>query len=261
MTTLVALDLDGTLVGWDGELPRSSYDAVRSVLKSGAHVVLSTGRSLLATRPVADQLHLREGWMVCSNGAVIATIDPPEITDMVTFDAGPAVRLLREELPEALVAVEELGMGYRVSAPFPDGELVGRQEVATLDSLLGDPVTRVVLRCPAEEPEAFLEVVDRLGLQDVTYVVGHTAWLDLAPKGVSKASALEVVRQRLGVVPEATFAVGDGRNDIEMLQWAARGVAMGDAPAEVQDAADLVTETFDNDGLALALARWLPAVA
>jgi hydroxymethylpyrimidine pyrophosphatase-like HAD family hydrolase len=122
-------------------------------------------------------------------------------------------------------------------------------------------VTRVVLRCPAEEPEAFLEVVDRLGLQDVTYVVGHTAWLDLAPKGVSKASALEVVRQRLGVVPEATFAVGDGRNDIEMLQWAARGVAMGDAPAEVQDAADLVTETFDNDGLALALARWLPAVA
>ncbi len=261
MTSLVALDLDGTLVGWDGELPRSSYEAVRRVLSSGAHVVLSTGRSLLATRPVADQLHLRRGWMVCSNGAIIATIDPPEITDMVTFDAGPAVRLLHEHLPDALVAVEELGVGYRVSAPFPEGELVGSQQVAPLDEILGDPVTRVVLRCPAEEPDVFLRIVDRLGLKDVTYVVGHTAWLDLAPKGVSKASALEVVRKRLGVAPDATFAVGDGRNDIEMLQWAARGVAMGDAPAEVQDAADLVTETFENDGLALALARWLPAVA
>ncbi len=261
MRSLVALDLDGTLIGWDGELPRSSYDAVRTLLSSGTHVVLSTGRSMLATTPVAEQLELRRGWMVCSNGAIVATIDPLEITDMVTFDAGPAVRLLREQLPEALVAVEELGVGYRVTAPFPEGELVGRQEVATLDQILGDPVTRVVLRCPAEEPDVFLEIVDKLGLKDVTYIVGHTAWLDLAPKGVSKASALELVRERLGVPRSATFAVGDGRNDIEMLQWAATGVAMGDAPVEVQDAADQVTETFENDGLALALERWLPAVA
>ena len=69
------------------------------------------------------------------------------------------------------------------------------------------------------------------------------------------------MRERLGVPRSATFAVGDGRNDIEMLQWAATGVAMGDAPVEVQDAADQVTETFENDGLALALERWLPAVA
>ncbi|MEO8518979.1 MAG: HAD hydrolase family protein, partial [Dermatophilaceae bacterium] len=76
-----------------------------------------------------------------------------------------------------------------------------------------------------------------------------TAWLDINPEGVSKASALEMVRRRLGVEPAETTAVGDQRNDIEMLRWAARGVAMGNAPDEVKDAADEVTQGVDEDGL------------
>ena len=74
--------------------------------------------------------------------------------------------------------------------------------------------------------------VESIGLHEVAYAVGWTAWLDINPEGVSKASALELVRRRLGVEPWATIAVGDQRNDIEMLRWAARGVAMGNAPDE-----------------------------
>ncbi len=76
---------------------------------------------------------------------------------------------------------------------------------------------------------------------------------------MSKASALEVVRERLGVDAGDTAAVGDGRNDLEMLRWATCGVAMGQAPAEVQDAADEVTGAFEDDGLADVLTRWFPA--
>lgn len=253
---LVALDIDGTILGPEETVRPAVLDAVRRARAAGAHVVLATGRALIATEPVAALLGLEAGWLVCSNGAVTATIDPPEVVDMVTFDAGPAVRLLREHVPDALVAVEELGTGYRVTAPFPDGELSGEQEVCSLDELVAEPVTRVVLRSPEREPADFLELVERIGLHEVAYAVGYTAWLDIAPQGVSKASALEVVRQRLGVPSDATLAVGDGRNDLEMLDWAARGVAMGQAPAEVQDAADLVTRTFDEDGLATALGWW-----
>ena len=105
-------------------------------------------------------------------------------------------------------------------------------------------------RSPSEE---FSELVERIGLHGVSYAVGWSAWLDLAPEGVSKASALEQVRRRLCVEPHRTVAVGDQRNDIEMLRWAARGYAMGQAPPEVVEVADRVTGTVDEDGLAEAL--------
>jgi hydroxymethylpyrimidine pyrophosphatase-like HAD family hydrolase len=253
---LVALDIDGTLISPDERVTLGVQTAVDRVRAAGAHVVLATGRALLATQPIAAVLGLDDGWMVCSNGAVTATIEPPEVTDIVTFDARAAVQLVLAELPGALVAVEELGVGYRVTAPFPPGELAGEQTVLPVEELVAEPVTRVVLRSPEHEPAHMVELVERIGLHDVSYAVGYTAWLDLAPAGVSKASALDVVRRRLGVPASATAAVGDGRNDLEMLAWAACGVAMGHAVPEVQDAADRVTGRYDEDGLATALDWW-----
>jgi hydroxymethylpyrimidine pyrophosphatase-like HAD family hydrolase len=98
----------------------------------------------------------------------------------------------------------------------------------------------------------------KLGLHGTDYVVGWTAWLDLAPVGVSKASGLEHVADELGLGPEDTLAIGDGRNDIEMLRWAARGVAMGQAVPEVHEAADASTGTVYDDGAAVELRRWFP---
>jgi hydroxymethylpyrimidine pyrophosphatase-like HAD family hydrolase len=83
--------------------------------------------------------------------------------------------------------------------------------------------------------------------------VGWTAWLDIAAAGVTKASALERLRGQLGAEPHATVAIGDGRNDIEMLGWAGRGVAMGQAPAEVIAVADEVTASVFDDGAAHVL--------
>ena len=83
----------------------------------------------------------------------------------------------------------------------------------------------------------------------LVWVVGWSAWLDINPEGVSKGAALEAIRRRLGVEPMYTVAVGDQRNDLEMLRWAARGVAMGNAPDEVKEAADEVAGDVDDDGL------------
>jgi hydroxymethylpyrimidine pyrophosphatase-like HAD family hydrolase len=83
--------------------------------------------------------------------------------------------------------------------------------------------------------------------------VGWTAWLDIAAEGVTKASALEKVRCTLDIDRKHTLAMGDGRNDIEMLGWAGRGVAMGQAPQEVLEAATEVTGTVYEDGAATIL--------
>jgi hydroxymethylpyrimidine pyrophosphatase-like HAD family hydrolase len=159
------------------------------------------------------------------------------------------LNLLHAEWPEAVVAVEELGVGFKLSAPFPDGELTGELTVVPWEELVAEPVTRVTFRAPNGTAEDFLALTERIGLHGVNYAVGFTAWLDLNPEGVSKGSALEILRRRLGIDPRHTVAVGDQRNDLEMLRWAARGVAMGQAPDEVKEAADEVTGTVDEDGL------------
>jgi hydroxymethylpyrimidine pyrophosphatase-like HAD family hydrolase len=122
--------------------------------------------------------------------------------------------------------------------------------VTPFDELLKEPVTRVVVRSPEHTPEQFLELVERPGLHGGSYTVGWTAWLDIAPEGVSKAHGLKLVAKRLGIDASDVLAVGDGRNDLEMFAWAGRAVAMGQAPPEVAKAADEVVADVDEDGLA-----------
>ncbi len=251
---LVALDVDGTTIDHSGAMSDAVRDAVGEVRAAGHHVVVSTGRAILSTLPVLDRLGILEGYAVCSNGSVTLRLDPAlprgyAIEEAVTFDPAPVLELLREAWPGAVVAVEELGVGFKVSAPFPDGELYGRQLVVPWQELTAQPVTRVTFRASTGTSEDFLELAERIGLQGMSYAVGYSAWLDVNPEGVSKGSALEPVRRLLGVEPGATVAVGDQRNDVEMIRWAARGVAMGNAPDEVKAVADEVTGPVDEDGL------------
>ncbi|WP_028046048.1 HAD family hydrolase [Cellulomonas sp. URHE0023] len=250
---LLALDVDGTLMTYDGVISAGVVDAVGRLRDAGTHVVLATGRGVHSAVPVATELGLTEGWIVCSNGAVSARIDPSrqhgyEVVRTTTFDPGPALRAIVMELPDALYAVEDLGVGFRVSGDFPDGELSGELERVTFDELAETPATRVIIRAPNSSPDDFHAVVARVGLHEVEYAVGWSAWLDLTPGGVSKASALEEIRRELGVEPHATVAIGDGSNDVQMLRWAARGVAMGHAPEGTRLAADEVTGGIEDDG-------------
>jgi HAD superfamily hydrolase (TIGR01484 family) len=271
---LVALDIDGTLLKWvEGvgatyeQISPPVYDAVHRALEAGARIVLASGRSPHGMTAIADLLDLHGStpgddeqlWVVASNGAVVFRYPPIDVVHEETFDAAPAVAAVLEHHPSALVAVEERGVGYRVNRPFPDGELTGEFTIADVADLVAVPVSRVIIRDPDATADDFVALAERLGLQGTDYVVGWTAWLDLAPVGVSKASGLELVARELGVDATAVLAIGDGRNDIEMLQWAGRGVAMGQAIEVVRDAADAVTGSVYDEGVAEELARYWPA--
>lgn len=254
---LVALDVDGTMVDWENQMTDAVRDSIHALRETGVHVVISTGRAIPGVLDAARNLGLAEGIAVASNGAVVHTYPPVDVVHTVTFDASEAVKRVLEHIPDALVAVEEVGTGYRVSKPFPDWEIEGDVEIQTVDELVAEPVTRVIIRAPDHDVEEFGKLVEGLGLSGVNYNIGYTAWLDLAPDGVSKASGLEVVCGRLDVARADVLAVGDGMNDLEMLRWAGRGVAMGQAVDAVKEVADDVTGTVTDDGLAAELRRWL----
>jgi len=264
---LVALDIDGTLfanvpsTGVVEETMRPAVvEAVHRAYDAGVHVVLATGRSTWGITPVWDMIGLppdgSQVLSVASNGSVTFSYPPLEVRSTETFDASEIVAMLMQHVPNAAVAVEEVGVGYRINRPFPEGEITGMMTLQTVEELVAQPVTRVIIRDPHSSEEEFVELAEKLGLHGTNYFIGWTAWLDIAPEGVSKASALEQVAAELGVARADVLAIGDGRNDVEMLRWAGRGVAMGQAPLEVQEAADDVTETVDNDGVAVELSRW-----
>jgi Cof subfamily protein (haloacid dehalogenase superfamily) len=260
---LVALDVDGTLVNHDGHMSPAVREAAQAVVAAGHQVVVATGRSLNATLPVIELIGLADGYAVCSNGGVTLRIDAClpegyEVVDRVTFNPGPALRALRAKLPMARFALEDGDGQFLSTERFQDSTFGIEAAGVDFETLAEATAVRVVVSSTSNTPEEFARAIDAAGLHGVSYSVGWSAWLDISANGVTKASALETLRRQLEVDPADTVAVGDGRNDIEMLDWAARGVAMGQAPQEVAAVAREITGTVEEDGAARVLRSLLP---
>jgi Cof subfamily protein (haloacid dehalogenase superfamily) len=261
---IVALDIDGTVLHEDGTLTDATVEAVQRVAAAGHHVMLATGRSVSMTLPVLDRLGIVSPFVVCANGAIVLGRDEDaplgySRSRVETFDPSEVLNTIRGHLESASFAVEDADGLFRYTGTFPDGALAAASEQVDFDELTRTRATRVVVISPDHRIDEFLAIVDRMGLHKVTYNVGWTAWLDIAPDGVNKATGLQYVADRLRIPRERTLVIGDGRNDIDMLEWAGVGVAMGQAPDEVIASADRVTGTDRQDGVAAALAEAFPA--
>jgi Cof subfamily protein (haloacid dehalogenase superfamily) len=260
---LIGLDIDGTLVHDDGYLSPEVVKEVSRVKELGHEVIIATGRAAANAVPVVRDLGIEQGFVVSSNGAVTVELDTEhpkgfKMSDIVTFDPAEILTQLIEHLPEAHFAVEDVDGSYRFHRPFPTYALGDENFETPLDELMHHPVSRVVVLSPQHDVEQFLGLISKIGLASVSYAIGYTAWLDISPKGVTKASALEKQRERLDISPNQVLVMGDGRNDIEMFQWAKAGgglaFAMGQSPEEVQLAATDVASSVTDDGVARVLA-------
>lgn len=273
---IIALDLDGTVLrhGFDGAgdhaeggiIDPELAEAIRKLHEAGHEVIVSTGRSVDATIPIVERLGIRPEWVVTANGAVTMKRDPFGTRGyrreyVEAFNPADALLKIRPQLATAHFSVELADGSFLYTKAIPAGTLPSNQRQVAFEELLGVQAARVIVFSPDQRVEEFLSAIDSLGLTHVSYSVGTSSWLDIAPDGVTKASALEVLRAKLDIDPARVFAAGDGRNDIEMLEWAGRlgdAVAMGQAVPEVQAAATRVTATAEDGGLLLALRERFP---
>ena len=258
---LVVFDVDGTLVAWDGTVTEPTARALAQLRSLGIPIALATGRPLA----VADHTLGEVGgadWMACGNGAVLFEVGTGAVLRDQLLPAEvvvPIVTRMRELLPGVGFAIERIdhvleepGLSKRVPEPHQSPPI---DDVLAALADRTDSVRRVIAYHDdydhrLDELAAVLASIvdDRCQVQ-----FGGLSIVDVSPRGNHKAAALQLLIDHLGIDAGDVLAFGDGGNDIEMLQWAGVGVAMGNARPHVQEVADHVTASIDGDGIAAYL--------
>jgi hydroxymethylpyrimidine pyrophosphatase-like HAD family hydrolase len=160
---------------------------------------------------------------------------------------------VQQLVPDASFGVESVSGMFRTNKAFSHAALTEEVREVPFEHLMAEPAIRLVVRSDAHLDQGLGFVAEELGLHSVVFGTGDVAWLDIGPKGVSKATMLARLCDRLGFDPALTMAVGDSMNDIEMLKWAGVGVLMGHAVPEMHQYADVITGREPGFGVAEAL--------
>jgi Cof subfamily protein (haloacid dehalogenase superfamily) len=262
---LVACDLDGTLLRSDGSVSARTRETLRRVEACGVPVVLVTGRPPRIARIFASAAGIG-GPIVCCNGALVYDTHADAIVRHAPLEAALAAHLvgaIRIAAPGACFAVE---VETRFAQETAFAALRRRSAIEPLDvgvpalhddalSFCDAPVTKLLVRHPEQAVEALLELVRELVGETAAATVSGGPFVEISAAGVHKAFALEALCAELGIAAAEVVAFGDMPNDVPMLVWAGRGVAVANAHPEVLAAADEVTASNDEDGVALALER------
>lgn len=258
-TCLVATDLDSTLLRDDGTVSARTRRAIARAQESGIVVVLVTARSPRTLRPLARQVGVG-GLAICCNGAIVYDLATDAIVQHAPLAAALAHQLvvaLRAAMPGVCFAVERglrAGQDHRYAALNP---IAGDHTLLIDDALAlcASGVTKLIVLHPAMPLPELLRITSELAGERATVTHSSTAFVEVSAAGVTKAAALQQLCSGLGIEAARVVACGDMPNDLPMLRWAGRSVAVANAHPDVLAAAREVTATNDEDGVARVLER------
>ena len=256
---LVASDLDGTLLRSDGTVSDRTVSALAAAEAAGLQVVFVTGRPTRWMAEIARRTR-HTGLAICANGAVVYDLHTEQVVQDFRIDGATALQLveaLRAQVPGVAFAVEKGLDGFGREAAYVPRWDNGEVLVAPVEELVEPGVVKLLARVEGTASDELLARAREVlgGLAECTHSSGD-GLVEISAAGVSKASGLAVLAQQWGVDAADVIAFGDMPNDLPMLRWAGRSVGMGNAHPDVLTAADEVTTTNDEDGVAQVLERW-----
>ena len=260
---LIAIDLDGTLVRSDQSISQRTMDALVRVQEMGVKVVVASGRPTYGTAHVADALQLERfgGFVMSYNGGEIYNWQTKEVLHAQTLDKEVIPYLYRYAKAQGLPIMTYIGK--EVVSEVKDNEYIrysemrNRMIIRQVDDFVVTAQGAGVVKCiivgdptllPSLETELQTALKGKAGV-----FRSEPFFLEIVPVGIDKAKGLEILLQKIGMHREDLIAFGDGYNDIPMLQFAGMGVAMSNAAEEIKNAADFVTKSNDDDGIAFVL--------
>ena len=256
---LIAIDLDGTVLDTRGRISPRTKAAIAAVRAAGARVVIVTFRAYRSSKPFAAELGLHVP-LICLNGALVKDASDDSVLEMFAVPADAARSAVEYGARSGYETCLYIGEHYVGNADvvrkYGDGYEPQWRECDDLLSALVEPTLMVRFFGDHRFEQARRDLA-HLDLEEVDDWLGDVFELTLMHKGVSKRFALERFAADLGIAREDTMALGDGALDAGMIRWAGYGVAMANAAAVTIDAADEVTLSNDDDGVAVVLERLL----
>lgn len=268
---LVVSDVDGTLINSADRVPQRLRDVIARLDSEGVAMALATGRPARWIFTVLDQLSVRPV-CVCANGAVLYDSASDTIIKAHTLgspEMNTIVATAREAMAEhggISVAVERAGASaydlinelFLVTPQYVHAWDTKEHGVVEEEEALNHPATKLLLRSDVLESRQMFDIIRPVIPEDLAHVTFSVSGglLEVAAPGVNKSLGVSLLAEMHGVAQSDVICFGDMPNDIEMLQWAGRGVAMGNARPEVKNVADFVTETNENAGVADVLEWW-----
>ncbi len=263
---LVVSDVDGTLTNRAGAISPANHREIMRIMSRGIHFSIATGR------PTRDLQKVREGLdlalpVIVSNGTMIEDLATGEIIHSLQIEMSvirAVLDLIVSHDVDAVIMDTPQGWIYQVrnatGEPPPWIISVGdtAHRIDEWHTYLAED--RTVLKIHVEGAESELQRVEKAlavieGVQ-VTASFPYNREVFVAHAG--KANAAKLLAARLGIEPANVLAIGDQRNDVELIRWAGIGVAMGNAVPELKAVADWITRSNDDDGVAHALAHFIP---
>jgi Cof subfamily protein (haloacid dehalogenase superfamily) len=256
---LVATDLDGTLLHSDGTVSPRTRAVIARVEAAGVPFVLATGRPPRWMAQVVEQTGHR-GIALCANGALVYDLHTERVVEarlITQEDALEVVHALRRAVPGVAFAVESAEARFGHEPAYRPRWDMDDKDVLPVEELTARGIAKLLVRheemTGAELHQAASEA---LGPLVETTWSSDDGLLEVGVGGVTKATALAGIASQLGVEAEEVVAFGDMPNDIAMLSWAGRGVAVAGAHPDVVAVADEVTASNEDDGVAEVLSRW-----
>ena len=264
---LVAIDIDGTLLDSNRRITQRVKDAVQRANEQGVYIVLCTGRPLPGVEPLLEELNLYSSndYVITYNGSLVQATQSQEVISKYT--------LPYEDFLEIELMARKVGSHLHMSdehSIYTFNRDIGKytvHEAYLVDMPLKyrsveeiSPDINVIKMMMIDEPEVLDAAISKLPAsfkEKYTTVKSTEFYYEILNKEASKGNALEKLAAHLGIPIEQTMAIGDNENDLSMIEKAGIGVAMGNATPNVKEAADVITTTNDQDGVAEILLKYL----
>jgi len=270
MIKLLAIDMDGTLLNEEKHIDTPQKEAVQKAIEAGIKVVLCTGRPLFGVLPVYGELELEkynlDEYVILNNGCSLRKTTNWELLDN------------KEITKEDVIYLDKLRKGYNLDLTvsndndyfvvgdkankytIEDGKLVyvDIKPISLEEATSGKHTFfKSMYLGEEEEIQRFKNDNENLLKDKYDAVLSQIHIFEMLPFGTNKAAALKELAEKLGIEREEIMTIGDGNNDLEMLEFAGIGVAMGNGTESAKKAANYVTDTNENHGVAKAIEKYI----
>ena len=271
MYKLIAIDMDGTLLKDDKSITEITKKSLKRAQELGVKIVLTSGRPIQGIKNYLDELELtgEEDYVIGLNGALICKTSDYSVVSSNATLTGKDLKYIYNKVK---------GLNTYVHAFTNEGDLVNKiskfsdneekrlnikiKQVDFLEDVSdSDEILKVVLEEEKEVLDRITSNIPKELFEEYTVIRSVDFMIEFMNRGCNKASGLQKLGEYLGISKEEIIAIGDAENDIEMIEYAGLGVAMGNAKEEIKSIADFITKENEEDGVAFVIEKFIVSSA